>query len=138
MGSLFPQAVLLFSGCGDSLSRSRLDLHLLRHALGLPAVNLVELSSRFGSGRPVGRYRGDGIFHLLHQITRLFLHGLPWHIGGPVSRMGFQPYSSPASILGLCVADRMAPRRLSFIRGIRIGRHGLHAGALLAYAGHII
>ena len=38
MGILFPHPVLLLSGCGDSLSRSRLDLHLLRHALGLPAV----------------------------------------------------------------------------------------------------
>ena len=87
---------------------------------------------------PVGRHSGDGLFHLLYQITRLFLHGLPWHIGGPVRRMDFQPYSQPEPILGLRVDDRMASRRLSFIRSIRIGRHGLHGSALLAYAGHAI
>ena len=138
MGSLFPHAVFLLPGCRNSPSHSRLGLHLLRHALGLQAFPFMEFSSRLGTGRPVGRHRGDGLFHLLYQITRLFLHGLHWHTGGPVGRMGFQPYSPPEPILGLRVDDRMASRRLSFIRGIRIGRHGLHGSALLAYAGHAI
>ncbi len=138
MGSLFPHAVFLLPGCRNSPSHSRLGLHLLRHVLGLPAFPFMEFSSRLGTGRPVGRHRGDGLFHLLYQITRLFLHGLHWHTGGPVGRMGFQPYSPPEPILGLRVDDRMASRRLSFIRSIRIGRHGLHGSALLAYAGHAI
>lgn len=98
--SLFPHAVFLLPGCRNSPSHSRLGLHLLRHALGLPAFPFMEFSSRLGTGRPVGRHRGDGLFHLLYQITRLFLHGLHWAYWRPCRPYGFSAVQPTGTHIG--------------------------------------